>query len=1154
MRDLLTGLAILVILALAAATAAPWFVDWNAWRGEVEKHLTEALGRDVRIGGPLSIRLLPQPHISARKVSIDAAQAPASLTIESLDIELGLTAMLGGQLRITDGSMERPVLVWRDAPALRQSLPPPEPGARDLAIDRLAIRGGEIRSFAADGRLQFAATSDFVIEQSALNGPWKAQGRAEIDGGRYDIRWSSGAVAPDGRAALKVSVQDASLAFIGEAEGMLVIDRAGWKVPPRFEGRISASGMTPWPFGRAPGPQPWRLAATGGGDSAGFEASAMELEIGPQDVGVKADGEGALRYANGLSARVALKLRPMDFDRMLAVDPGQNRPPAPVETVAEIERLLAAIPFPIVFDLQAERAYARAESLGPLRVNGRMEPGAVTLDQVEAEGPGGLKATAKGRLWIDSEPAFEATANLSTGAPAKAWQWLSGAPPDIAANQRFVKASSVSASGRVRWRPGRIAFDQGVVTVDGAQAQVEIQRRFSTPGDPGRFGLTVRADTLDLDLMPAVEWLPPADGPDIDLVVSARRVVSAALGVSVGSFDLDARQQAGVLTLSKLAVSQKGLSLSADGMVKDGVGRFAADIAADDLKPLAAVLQRAFPGAYADAFAARASALSPARFNGSMQPSRDGKRWLARAEGVAGGTRFAALADAPRGGDAQAKLDSLRIKAEAPDSGKLVTQLGWDAGPLASPGSLALDIATGGGAPAGFTLNATIAGAAIEASAKAVEGLAPSLTGTLRLNAADLAPALGLLKLPAAGPSARPGWLESSLDYGAGGLRLASLRGELGELAVRSGALQISLGAQPRATGQVEVEALSLADLSTLAFGVSGAAPSGAFWSSQRFPAFARAPVSFDLDLRARAFDLGGGRVAANAATRLVSRNDGLRIETLSAEFGGGRFNGEATIRRDGSQAAVTGRVGATQLDLTALGASGLTGLVDLSLDFSSAGDSIARLVSGLAGAGSATLRRASLPQVDAGAAARIIAIQDKSDAMPSLDDLTPMVERELARGALPLEAVSAPLTITGGAARLGPARAETLAAFLVGSSQIDLKSWTIDARIQMTGKAPAGATVPDIGLAYTGAILSPKRAIDIAALFSEVTQRAAAREAARVQILEQDARERAAFNRRLRYDRNRLDAEKSAAEPALTPPPPPGPFALPPVDATPAQ
>ncbi len=265
MRDLLTGIAILLILALATAFAAPWFIDWNAWRGEAERRLGAAIGRNVRIAGDMTVKLLPQPFVTARRVSIEAAHAPASGTADLVQLELSLASLLRGELRITDGLVERPTIVWRDVP--------PTPGANaapldipaSVVIEKLSLRDAEFRRNGPGGVETMSARGDLGVEAQSLVGPWKAQGRIDFAGRRYDLRWASGVIDNDGRAALKMSLQDGGFAFVAEADGVLTIDRKGWRAPPRFEGRVTASGSMPWPFGKTDGEQPWRLAAVGGG-------------------------------------------------------------------------------------------------------------------------------------------------------------------------------------------------------------------------------------------------------------------------------------------------------------------------------------------------------------------------------------------------------------------------------------------------------------------------------------------------------------------------------------------------------------------------------------------------------------------------------------------------------------------------------------------------------------------------------------------------------------------------------------------------------------------------------------------------------------------------------------------------------------------------
>ncbi len=61
LRDILTGLAILLIVAITAAMAGPWFVDWSAYRSEFERRIGEAVGMPVSIDGPSTSSSCPPP-------------------------------------------------------------------------------------------------------------------------------------------------------------------------------------------------------------------------------------------------------------------------------------------------------------------------------------------------------------------------------------------------------------------------------------------------------------------------------------------------------------------------------------------------------------------------------------------------------------------------------------------------------------------------------------------------------------------------------------------------------------------------------------------------------------------------------------------------------------------------------------------------------------------------------------------------------------------------------------------------------------------------------------------------------------------------------------------------------------------------------------
>ena len=65
----------LLVGLLAALFVVPVFVDWTRYRGAFEEEATRLLGRDVRVGGKVNLRLLPAPYVRFEKVRISDADA-----------------------------------------------------------------------------------------------------------------------------------------------------------------------------------------------------------------------------------------------------------------------------------------------------------------------------------------------------------------------------------------------------------------------------------------------------------------------------------------------------------------------------------------------------------------------------------------------------------------------------------------------------------------------------------------------------------------------------------------------------------------------------------------------------------------------------------------------------------------------------------------------------------------------------------------------------------------------------------------------------------------------------------------------------------------------------------------------------------------------
>ena len=79
MNNFLLIIASFLVLVLCALFAVPPLINWNDYRGTFELEASKILSREVRVRGPVHVRLLPVPYVSFEKVRIaDTAGVPGS--------------------------------------------------------------------------------------------------------------------------------------------------------------------------------------------------------------------------------------------------------------------------------------------------------------------------------------------------------------------------------------------------------------------------------------------------------------------------------------------------------------------------------------------------------------------------------------------------------------------------------------------------------------------------------------------------------------------------------------------------------------------------------------------------------------------------------------------------------------------------------------------------------------------------------------------------------------------------------------------------------------------------------------------------------------------------------------------------------------------
>ena len=98
MNNFFTWLAVAIALSFCALFAVPPLIDWNQYRGVFEEEVSRLLGREVRVGGRVDLRILPFPYVQFEKIRIaDAPDIPGSFVrAENFTLLLSVPPLLRG--------------------------------------------------------------------------------------------------------------------------------------------------------------------------------------------------------------------------------------------------------------------------------------------------------------------------------------------------------------------------------------------------------------------------------------------------------------------------------------------------------------------------------------------------------------------------------------------------------------------------------------------------------------------------------------------------------------------------------------------------------------------------------------------------------------------------------------------------------------------------------------------------------------------------------------------------------------------------------------------------------------------------------------------------------------------------------------------------
>ncbi len=1075
MRETLTVLAGVLVLALVTALIGPGFVDWRGYRPQIEARLASALGVDTRVEGGIGLSLLPSPRLALQNVRFGGRGEDASTAaVEVLTVELALSALARGEFRIADAKAEGATVsvVLDEAGAIRL---PARTGAglpTQTSLDRLTI-GRSMLVWREPGK-EPLALGPIAAEVSAvsLSGPWRIEG--EIAGS--SLRVTTGAIEPDGRLRAKAFVtgQDIQLGFDGQFLLPATADGVGLGLDGAFTlspgGALALSGKV-----------------SGGGRQLDLSGLVLDLAGGA----ARLEGEGQYLPAAGTGS-LGLRARRFDADallRALAERPG-------------FERTLQTLPGPFDIALDLDQVIWSGEDFSAFGLRGRLD------------GNGLSDATASVRVagaLLGASGAADANGvagklNLKAGDSRRiglvlARAGLNPALADLAASLGQIDAELIGA-----WDGGRIGVQRLMMTGSSGV-------RLDMSGDitAGRLAARASLHGLDLNTLPPGESFAGLLGTRdlaLDLALTNARFRNAP----PGSASLDLRRDGAVWRLSRLGIDGfGGVSVSGSGALLAEGGEISGRIRAPRFEAVAALAGPLLPEAARQALGRVGDGLSrlDAGFRLTRAPAGD------TALSVEGSAQAGRLALTGRL-DGAGLWTGATLRFDLGDRRQVFQALGLPAPHQGGPGELVLEQGAG-------RLVGTLAGPGLSIVLENETSAPPRLTiqadgvgQVLPEGASRLVPD-GLLDVHA------------RVGFSADGVKLDDLVVNLGGAAARG---NLAFAREAGLSGRL---ALASADLRALLGAGLGAGPSGtATWSTARFGAVAGLP-DFQLAIEAGSVAAVDGVTLRDARFDLRADQDGLKLENLTASYGGGRVGGRFAARREGGLAQVSGRLDLAQVDLAPLTGGALGGRVSGRFEAGGSGESPARLIAGLGGAGSLTFAEARLSRFDPAAYARVIAATGEDASESDASRLQQRLSEALDRDSWALGGVTVPFTLAGGLIRLQPLTFDSAGLRSEASGIVDLRALTLDLRLGLKplGPLPKGwpADAPQVGVAWRGPLSAPRRETDVNALSNVVAARALAREIERVEAFEADARERAIHSRRLRAEREMRENERKLTE-----------------------
>ncbi len=1153
----------LLAVVLFSALLIPYFVDWTDFRRDFEDQASRILGKKVVVHGRVEARLLPFPSVTLHDVraGTDADGSPL-IQVARFSMDAELAPFLSGEARIFDMRIEEPkakIRLLKDGTLDWMRGSRAEIPARTVVLESVQIEGGQIEFIdEQSGRNRVVTGLNADMSANSLAGPWKAEGRAAVDGhpGSFSLSSSEPDYA-NGRMGLRIRVVPDEHPVEVDLDGAI----AATAGKPAYSGSFAFSFREDQKQKQQAGQSLFSSPRTRGSFELTNESvriPSYRMELGGNENPYVVTGEATLDTGAKPEFLLTADGQQIDVNRFAppVVQTGKTsrQPTASVrQRIEAFAAMVARIPVPPVpgkASISLPALVSDDTTIRDIRLDVRPDGSGWQVVNAVATLPGRTQLEAKGSLTLLDGPAFNGNLLVASNQPSGLANWLSGSvDPAI----RQLNAAGFSADVSLTTLNQR--FDNLELAIGDASLKGKLERR--SDGKASNLSIDLAGNEIDLDALKALGSLALGDQVGssvldhrIDAKFKADRFNMA--GVTANHVETAFTMAGGVLSLEKMTAGDiAGAEVKAKGQLQGSLLKYAGkgtvNLHATDMQPFFAMLQQKLPG---HPFLSRLAASSPWYANSDLAMdvsvnSENGGANVA-VSGTVNGSRLSAVAKMP---DFLSITDDTAMSLEGvlknQSTAILFGQAGLDPLPFDADGEGLLSVKLNGtlGSPVQtdirFSTERThfsMIGSFAVAAANFGEGSAD-----LALESADIEPylimnAVGLPQL--GGGMALKANGKMAVD--AQKIAFSALGGQAGGNPF-SGSLAFQRAAPHSVTGDLALRTVDLAWLGDAIYGPVIDPETGALNAKPlAMPAFPQLKAA--LSLKAESFEAGPFGTVTGLSTKVTHDDGNLALDDIAGTFMGGKLTGRIAMSTGEGAGIFRTKIAVNDANPESIlwaNANGpvATGRVAIDLTAESTGKSVGEILKSAGGSGEVRASGLVLKGLNPGAFPPILQAAEGLQQPIDAPKVRPLVDQSLWQGEIPLGNVALPFTLNGGALHFQNLRAGIDPVTLTGEATVDIAASTVNGDLDLIfnpGTEVVAGAEPSLRLNYNGPLAAPALTTDVSALGNYLSLRAFEKERRRVEAMQASVLEKQRLRRETALYRSQAaerQAEKERVE-----------------------